>query len=276
MPFEQASVKTYAKALLGFGPLMPTTVAFAHATGFCGGVWRPVVASLPDGLESQVWDFPCHGSAPKLEHPIDWWDMGTFTLAQLAGAGAPVVGVGHSMGGAVMLMAEIRSPGTFAALLLIEPIVYPPPFGDYEGPQTLLATKRRNDFDSREEARANFADKLPFSAWHPAALDGYVDCGLVETAGGAELACRPADEAAIYRAATRHGVWDLLGKVESPVTILAGGDSETHNVDFVRRLASQIPTCDYEIVPDTGHFLPMEMPEVVAERIGRISAGLTR
>jgi pimeloyl-ACP methyl ester carboxylesterase len=69
-------------------------------------------------------------------------------------------------------------------------------------------------------------------------------------------------------------VWDLLGKVDSPVTILAGGESETHTVDFVRHLASQISHCDYEIVPDTGHFLPMEMPETVADRIRRIAADL--
>lgn len=275
MPFGQPSVKTSTKALLGFGLLMPTTVAFAHATGFCGGVWRPVVASLPTGFESLAWDFPCHGTAPKLDHPIDWWDMGTFTLAQVAGAGAPLIGVGHSMGGAVLLMAEIAAPGTFAALLLIEPIVFPPPFGEYEGPQTLLAMKRRNEFGSRDEARANFVDKLPFSAWHPAALDGYVDCGLIETPEGVELACRPYDEVAIYRAATQHGVWDLLGKVDPPVTILSGGSSDTHTVDFLQHLASQIPNCEYEIVPGTGHFLPMELPEVVAERVGRIASELT-
>jgi pimeloyl-ACP methyl ester carboxylesterase len=174
------------------------------------------------------------------------------------------------MGGAALLMAEIRAPGTFAALLLIEPIVFPPPFGEYEGPQTRRARKRRSQFSSREEARANFADKLPFSSWHPAALDGYVDCGLIETARGVELACRPEDEAAIYRAATQHGVWDLLGIVDSPVTILAGSSSDTHTVDFVSDLSSQIPNCEYEIVPGTGHFLPMEMPETVAERIEQL------
>jgi pimeloyl-ACP methyl ester carboxylesterase len=254
---------------------MPTTVAFAHATGFCGGVWRPVAAALHTSFESLVWDFPCHGSAPKLELPIDWWDLGTFALAQVAEAGFPLIGVGHSMGGAALLMAEIRAPGTFAALLLIEPIVFPPPFGEYEGPQTRRARKRRSQFSSREEARANFADKLPFSSWHPAALDGYVDCGLIETAGGVELACRPEDEAAIYRAATQHGVWDLLGKVDSPVTILAGSSSDTHTVDFVSHLSSQIPNCEYEIVHGTGHFLPMEMPETVAERIEQLQLGLT-
>ncbi|MEX0667594.1 MAG: alpha/beta hydrolase, partial [Acidimicrobiia bacterium] len=140
---------------------MPTTVAFAHATGFCGGVWRPVVSALPGDFETRVWDFPSHGSAPKWEPPIDWWDLGTWTLRQVDGAAAPLIGVGHSMGGAALLLAEIKEPGTFAALLLIEPIVIPPPFGIYEGPQILLAKKRRNHFESRAEARANFVDKLP-------------------------------------------------------------------------------------------------------------------
>ena len=275
MPFGLPTVKTTAKALLGLRLLMPTTVAFAHATGFCCGVWRPVVASLPTGVESLVWDFPSHGSAPKAEPPIDWWDMATFTLAQVGGARKPLIGVGHSMGGAILLMAEIRAPGTFAALLLIEPIVFPPPYGEYEGPQTLLATKRRNQFNSREEARENFVDKLPFSAWHPDALDGYIDCGLIDSPDGVALACRPQDEVAMYKAATRHGVWDLLGKVDPPVTILAGGSSETHTVDFLRYLGGQIPNCEYEIIPGTGHFLPMEMPEVVADRIGRIESDLT-
>jgi pimeloyl-ACP methyl ester carboxylesterase len=63
--------------------------------------------------------------------------------------------------------------------------------------------------------------------------------------------------------------------VDPPVTILAGSSSETHTVDFLQHLAGQIPNCDYEIVPGTGHFLPMEEPEVVADHIGRIGVGLT-
>jgi len=254
---------------------MPTTVALAHATGFCGGVWRPVVAALPEDFETRVWDFPCHGSAPKLEHPIDWWAMGNWALRQVTGVSGPLIGVGHSMGGAALLMAEITAPGTFSELLLVEPIVFPPPFGRYEAPMAALAEKRRNHFPSRDEARANFAGKLPFSSWDRLALDGYVECGLVETDEGAELACRPLDEAEIYRAATQHGAWDLLGKVGVPVSVLAGESSATHTADFVRYLASQIPHCEFEIVPGTGHFLPMEMPELLANRIGRIGARLT-
>jgi pimeloyl-ACP methyl ester carboxylesterase len=253
---------------------MPATVAFAHATGFCGGVWRPVVASLAPGVESMVWDFPCHGSAPKLEHPIDWWDMGSFALAQVAGH-QPPIGVGHSMGGAALVMAELKAPGTFASLLLIEPIIFPPPYQRHEGPLSALALKRKSRFESRTMAMSNFADKLPFSAWDRHAFDGYITCGLLDTPDGVQLACDPLDEAEIYRAATRHGVWDLLDQVGPPVRILAGALSDTHPVEFVRRLSSRFPDCDYEIVAGTGHFLPMEMPEVVVEEIRRMDGRLT-
>ena len=255
---------------------MPPTVAFAHATGFCGGVWRPVVSALPAEFELRLWDFPSHGAAPAWPAPIDWWDLAPYILGQVAGAGTPLIGVGHSMGGAAVVMAEIRSPGTFAELVLIEPIIFPPPYGEYEGPQTLLARKRRNYFASRQEARDNFVDKPPFSVWHPAALAGYLDCGLVDNDEGTELACLPADEVAIYRAATQHRVWDLLGTVGAPVTILAGATSESHPVELVARMAGQMPNCEYEIVAGTGHLLPMEMPGLVADRIERIAARANR
>ena len=178
------------------------------------------------------------------------------------------------MGGAALLMAELKAPGTFAALLLIEPIVFPPPFQRHDGPLSNLALKRKNRFESRAAAISNFVEKLPFSAWNRMAFDGYIDCGLIETPEGVELTCSPLDEAEIYRTATEHGVWDLLGQVDPPVTILAGAFSDTHTVDFVQQLASQIPKCEFEIVPGTGHFLPMEVPAVVVERIGRIDARL--
>jgi lipase len=254
---------------------MPATVAFAHATGFCGGVWRPVVAGLSEDFEPLVWDFPCHGSSPKWKHPIDWWDLGDWTLDQVALAGTPRIGVGHSMGGAALAMAELKAPGTFAGLLLIEPIILPPPFRRQEGPLSARALKRRNHFESREEARENFAPKPPFSTWDRSAFEGYLECGLIDTADGTELACRPLDEAEMYQGATGHGAWGLLGNIRAPVTIVAGGSSDTHPSDFVRLLASRIPNSEYEIVPDTGHFLPMEMPELVADRIERLAARIT-
>lgn len=250
------------------------SVVFAHATGFCGEVWRPVMNRLAQDGTKLVWDFPCHGSAPKLAHPIDWWDFGRYTLEQTRGLSGPVIGVGHSMGGAALVMAELLAPGTFGALLLIEPILLPPPYVRTEGGLAVAAEKRRRDFESREAARQNFVSKLPFSQWDPDALAGYLECGFIDSPSGVTLACRPEDEAEIYRAATVHGTWDRLGEVTLPVLVLAGEASDTHTSERVRRLCDRFPSAGFEIVEGTGHFLPMEMPDLVARRAERMAAAV--
>jgi pimeloyl-ACP methyl ester carboxylesterase len=226
---------------------------------------------MSDRFEALAWDFPCHGSAPKLARPIDWWSFGRYALEQVRGIPGPL-GVGHSMGGAALVMAELLAPGTFAALLLIEPILLPPPYVRTEAALALAVEKRRRDFESRQAAWENYATKPPFSTWDPDALSGYVDCGFIDTADGVTLACPPEDEAEIYRSATLHGAWDRLGEVNAPVLVIAGTASETHTTERVRALCDRFPSAGMEIVEGAGHFLPMEMPDLVVRRAERMAA----
>ena len=79
-----------------------------------------------------------------------------------------LVAAGHSKGGAALLMAEQRRPGTFAGLYVYEPVVFPPelvvPATAAENPLSAGALRRRRTFGSRAEALTNYAGKPPFSA----------------------------------------------------------------------------------------------------------------
>ena len=103
-----------------------TIALFAHATGLCKETWRPVYAQLE--VDTLAFDFKGHGAQGA--DPIalgETWD--TFSVADvlraaaLAPPGARLVGIGHSFGGAALLKAELAAPGTFAALVLCEPIL---------------------------------------------------------------------------------------------------------------------------------------------------------
>lgn len=251
---------------------MPITVAFAHATGFCGAVWRPVVETLGTDFDTIVWDFPNHGSSPRVPPPVDWWLFGEWARDHVAAASHPLIGVGHSMGGAALAMAEIIAPGTFAGLILIEPMLFPPPYQRADNHLSLAVTKRRRSFATRAEARENFASKPPFENWHPGALDGYIEDGLLETENGTViLSCTPEDEADVYRGATAHGAWERIEEVKTPTLILAGSESDTHPKERVHAIASHFLRAGFEIVPAENHFLPMEKPGLVARRIARMA-----
>lgn len=248
-------------------------LALSHATGFCRAVWEPVIdEARRQGITGPIvsWDHRAHGASAKPPLPVDWWDTARDSLAVLARATEPVIGVGHSMGAAALLMAEILAPGTFAAIVAVEPIVFPPPYQPIDHhPLVESARRRRPLFASREEALANFASKGVFRAWDARALEAYVKCGLQPAGEEWVLACPPEYEAAFFAAAPRHGAWDRLGEINIPVHVVAGRDSDSHPVDFADAQAARLGNGTLEIVEGSGHFLPMEQPGRTAEIIGQ-------
>jgi len=241
------------------------TVYFSHATSFCGAVWNPVRSQLSD-VDTVAWDHPGHGRGPVLDRPVDWRRFGQHVLEVTEPGG---IGVGHSMGAAALAMAQAADPGRFRALILIEPIIFPGPFSREERyAMASTAERRKAVFASRQEAADNFRGRGPFAGWVDEAFDAYIDCGLIGE-DEVRLACAPEVEADIYRAWRDHDTWDKLGSIDVPVLLMAGEHSDTITADHARAQAAQFPSAGLEIVPGTGHFLPMERPDLVAERVRR-------
>lgn len=241
-------------------------VYFSHATSFCGAVWNPVRSRLVD-VDTFAWDHPGHGRGPELEPPVDWRLFGEHVLEVTEPGG---IGVGHSMGAAALAMAQAADPRRFRALMLIEPIVFPGPYGrDPRYSMADTAERRRPRFESREAAAENFRGKGVFENWNDDAFAGYIECGLIGD-GEVRLACRPELEADIYRAWKDHDTWDKFPSIDIPVLVMAGEHSDTISPEFAREQAAQFPNAGLEIVPGTGHFLPMERPGLVATRVRRL------
>ena len=80
-------------------------VVFVHATGFCKELCDPVIADargLVPGFRAVAIDQRAHGDSGSDDPPFDWWDTGR-DIVELIGETRPVIGVGHSAGGAVPL-----------------------------------------------------------------------------------------------------------------------------------------------------------------------------
>lgn len=247
---------------------------FAHATGFCKEVWRPVIRHL-DGWGSLAVDQRGHGGSEVGAMPYDWWDLGRDLLAAVEAARwERPIGVGHSSGAASLVMAEVLRPGTFAALVLVEPIVFPPPYVRYEAlPLAVAAERRRASFPSAGAARQHLHGRGPFAGWQDEAFDAYLEGGLAEREGEWVLRCRPEVEAECYRTATLHAAWDRMGEVACPALVVGGEASDSHPAAFLGEQAARLGDAGAEVVPGTSHFVPMEAPEIVAGLIRRAAAG---
>ena len=245
-----------------------------HANGFCAAVFAPLAAELAP-WRCVAFDARAHGTSTPPTGDMAWEGHRDDVLAVVDAFGldAPV-GIGHSMGGAALLLAEQMRPGTFSALWLFEPIVFPPMpagTGDSGGDNPLAegAMRRRDSFDSTGAAYANFRSKPPLSELSEACLAAYVTHGFVPTGEGESvtLRCRPENEAAGYRMGIRHSAWEHLGDVGCPVVVARGSDRVPGPAAVAPAIAQRLGQGCLEEHPELGHFGPLSDPASAAASI---------
>jgi pimeloyl-ACP methyl ester carboxylesterase len=256
----------------------------SHATGFHGLVWRPLAAALATEYHCWSLDYRGHGdSTEPVGGSYEWRGAGedAWTAVQAIrreGAEGRLFGIGHSMGGAALLMAELNHPGSFAALALFEPIVLPPDLPRPEGGPSLAdgARRRRSVFASHDEAYENFRSKPPLNVLAPDALRAYVDHGFGEQPDGTVLLkCTGETEARTYEGSQTHDTFDRLPQVRCPVLVLSGAFEPFQPASWALQVADRIPAGSFIKLDELSHFGPMEGPELVARTVAEYFRSVT-
>lgn len=248
-------------------------VVFVHATGMHGLVWRHLAQALDGYVHCVSLDLRGHGdSGVPSGTDFAWSSLAHDIEAVIDDLGLErPVGVGHSSGATTLLLAEEQRPGTFGRLYCYEPVIVPadPPLG--RDPTNWLASsarRRREVFNSREEAYALYASKPPFSRMDAAVLEDYVRYGFNDLPDGTvQLKCRRDHEALVYELATDHDCFSNLSRVRCPVLVAGGGESEAFTMPLVRSQLAPLADVAVELLPGLGHLGPLEHPQTVARSI---------
>ena len=265
-------------AALDFGsPERPIDIVFLHANGFNARTYRSILAPLAEHLRILAVDQRGHGHTDLPAQPdgrAGWDDFTDDLLALLDQENLRnVVLAGHSMGGAVSLLAAERSDRA-RELVLFDPVIPNPsaPAPSDGGFLPDAARKRRAVFPSRAAAVEAYTGRGAFRTWPREMLEDYVADGFAPRSDGeVELACAPAWEASNF-AAQANETWRALLRIEIPVQIFRADHGSTFRIEGREAELAASDHVRVKTMPGSTHFLPMEQPDLVRAAL-RAAAG---
>jgi pimeloyl-ACP methyl ester carboxylesterase len=239
-----------------------------HATGFHAWMWAPIAAVLTRRYHVLALDARGHGDSDKPPSGYRWdgfmADLIAFIETLRLGR---VIGVGHSLGASTTAGAAAERPDLFAALALLDPILFPREFrvAIEDNPMAAAARRRRDVWTSTEDVLASYRGRGPFGKWTDEALRLYVEHGFAREGGQVRLKCPPAIEAQVFSMELGYDLWAALERVQAPTLLMRGEESDAFSANDAAEALRRLPRGELATIPGTTHTFPMEVPGHVGE-----------
>ena len=266
-------------------------IHFAQGNGFVAGVYRQMLEVLAQAHtvyathHRAAWETVASQTPPDF---FKWSHAADDIIASLDALNAERVqqnlpkqrflGVGHSLGGFMTLIAAYRRPDLFEKIVLIEPIMFPnralvtlnmiPMSWRYRVLSMAKRTlKRRDIWNSQQEFIDYHAPKSAFHGIPLSVMQDYAQHGLkARPAGdGLELRFPKAWEAHIFRSIS--GAWRALRELKVPCVAIRAAESHwipERSWQKWQRLRPDFPVL---MMTEVGHMAPLQQPERMAHLI---------
>lgn len=254
---------------------MKASIQFAHSNGFGFSTYRHLFSFLSDydikGVELM-------GHGQQGIEP-NWQPLGKELIEHIErNQTSPVIGVGHSLGGAALLYAAEARPDLFKQLIFLDPPLFNPfkrgvmqiikkiGFYDKIAPSG-LAKVRRQYFSTKEEAYQYFKNKRLFQPLHDQFTRDYANYGLKENSEyGFELAFSRTIECEVFRDFPK-----LKNKIafEIPSSFIYSNQYKVLWKSDIWWLKRTLPNTDF-IDFEGVHLFPQQYPEKTAQLIKRL------
>jgi pimeloyl-ACP methyl ester carboxylesterase len=192
---------------------------------------------------------------------------------------SPVVGIGHSMGATSTIFAAAKRPDLFSHLILIEPAALTQkkswlmnriPLSlrrKYIQPGKSTLT-RRNRWQNRSILRGQVENWKSLEGLDQRSLDSFANHLVIDKGDEVGLAFPREWEAHNYFHPS--SIWAKLKKVKCPITIIrseAGLFFDESMWSYWKKIR---PQDRIEYISGYGHLLPLQAPELCAEKIIKI------
>ena len=250
--FAELDGATHYYTSYGTGP----PVVFVHGLGGSGNVWHGVMQAMEQHHNVVALDLRGHGrSDGRGKFAVEGWARDVEALIHHLELPAVTL-VGHSLGTLIVQYLAQTQPDICDNLVLVGAISYfqPATVESYRERATLVEA----------EGMDPIAD-----AWLAGAISPQTHASMPGTAGLLrELFVRndPVMYAKSCRALTKapHVKRDEIGQ---PTLIVVGSHDRSTPLAMAEELHNDIPVSQVRVIPQAGHWVPVEQPDVLAAAI---------
>lgn len=237
-------------------------VLLIQGVGAIGNAWRPQVDALRDRYSVITFDNRGIGASTITEGALTIEGMADDALAILdaEGVGRCHV-VGHSMGGLIAMQVALTSPRRVRSLVLLS--TFPDGRTGSRLTGDTFLTGLRTRIGTRTMRRNAFLSLVLSKAGMQAAARRRLAEQMTELFGR-DLADQPPIIMRQLRAMARYDAkWRLRWLASVRTLVVSGQADRIARPEYGRTLAGAIPGAQYVELPDAGHAVPIESPEVI-------------
>lgn len=256
-----------------------------HGTGFSAMTLAAMASQLPSDWSIWLTDVPGHGGSTQPTTQMPNWQKMANTVADAIYQQAnvkedgPLIGIGHSMGGVLTLLAANKYPDLFSEIILLDPVLFQSEMiiaqqlmrvtGVWRQRAMVKSVANRTAvWPNFEAMKLNIASKPFYKTWHPQVIEDYCRYSTVKLNNQADdltLSCAPSWEASIFGSYPK-GLWQAVRNIAIPVQILVANKSYFFIPKAVKRAAKVNKHIQWQTFGQY-HCFPMEEPAETAEVI---------
>jgi pimeloyl-ACP methyl ester carboxylesterase len=245
MPYAaELHYRRSARSNVGRVPLI-----LSHGAGGSYLHWPAEIRHLA-GEDVLAIDLPGHGASDEEgKETIDAYTGSVLEFMDYLDIGQAVI-AGHSMGSAIAQKLSLDSPQRVRGLILI-------------GAGARLSVHPKLIEYCSSESTYPEAVSLVME-W---AFSSRADRRLVELAGQWMVELPASVLQGDFLACDAFDVRDRVEEIEQPALVICGADDQMTPVRFSDYLTERLPNAHFEMVPNAGHMVMLEQPEIVAELV---------
>jgi len=258
-------------------------VHLVHGTGFSAGTLIPLVHLMPENWDCYISNIPGHGGSTWFDCRMPDWLALADALAEsirkemdVANKG-PVIGIGHSFGGVLTLIAASRNPDLFSRIVLLDPIMLKRSMSLmqyfirasqlWKYTSTFKAVNNRKfQWPTLGDMKTDLSNKALYRNFDSQVMEHFLhSASHINDQGDRELSCSPRWEASIFGSFPK-SLWKSVKKLSIKTDIIIAEKSFFFVRQGIEKAAKKNKSIQLHEF-GRSHCFPMEEPVETVEYI---------